>query len=80
MNDQIFKSMAQSIIDGEAEEAEKLALQAIELGIDPLDAINKGFVVGVDHVGDLFSLRGCISTRTCHGWRSDENRGECVGT
>lgn len=55
MNDQIFKTMAQSIIDGEAEEAEKLAKQAIELGIDPLDAINKGFVVGVDHVGDLFS-------------------------
>ena len=55
MNDQIFKTMAQSIIDGEAEEAEKLAKQAIELGIDPLDAINKGFVVGVDYVGDLFS-------------------------
>jgi len=55
MNDQIYKTMAQSIIDGEAEEAEKLAKQAIELGIDPLDAINKGFVVGVDHVGNLFS-------------------------
>jgi corrinoid protein of di/trimethylamine methyltransferase len=25
------------------------------LGIDPLDAINNGFVVGVDHVGNLFS-------------------------
>lgn len=55
MNDQIYKTMAQSIIDGEAEEAEKLAKQAIELGIDPLDAINKGFVVGVDYVGNLFS-------------------------
>ena len=55
MNDQIFKTMAQSIIDGEAEEAEKLAKQAIELGIDPLDAINKGFVVGVDDVGNRFS-------------------------
>lgn len=55
MNDQIFKLMAQSIIDGDDEESEKLALKAIELGIDPLDAINKGFVVGVDHVGNLFS-------------------------
>ena len=55
MNEQIFKTMAQSIIDGEAEEAEKLAKEAIESGIDPLEAINKGFVVGVDHVGDLFS-------------------------
>ncbi len=55
MNDQIFEKMAQSIIDGESEEAERLALEAIEFGIDPLDAINKGFVVGVDHVGSLFS-------------------------
>jgi corrinoid protein of di/trimethylamine methyltransferase len=55
MNEQIFKAMAQSIIDGESEEAKNLALQAIELGIDPLEAINKGFVVGVDHVGNLFS-------------------------
>ena len=55
MNDPIFEKMAQSIIDGESEEAERLALEAIELGIDPLDAINKGFVVGVDHVGNLFS-------------------------
>jgi len=53
--EQIFKAMAQSIIDGESEDAEDLAKQAIELGIDPLDAINKGFVVGVDHVGELFS-------------------------
>ena len=55
MNEQIFKAMAQSIIDGESEDAEKLALEALELGIDPLDAINKGFVLGVDHVGNLFS-------------------------
>ena len=55
MNEKMYSAMAQSIIDGEAEEAEKLALQSVELGIDPLDAINHGFVVGVDHVGNLFS-------------------------
>lgn len=55
MNEQIFKAMAQSIIDGEPEDAEKLALQAIESGIDPLVAINDGFVLGVNHVGELFS-------------------------
>jgi corrinoid protein of di/trimethylamine methyltransferase len=55
MNEQIFEAMAQSVIDGESEDAEKLAKQAIELGIDPLEAINKGFVVGVDQVGDRFS-------------------------
>jgi methanogenic corrinoid protein MtbC1 len=47
--------MAQRIIDGEPEEAEKLALQAIERVLDPVQAINDGFVPGVDHVGNLFS-------------------------
>ena len=55
MSEELFKSMAQSIIDGDAEEAEKLARQAIEMGLDPLEAINKGFVVGVNHVGSEFS-------------------------
>jgi trimethylamine corrinoid protein len=55
MSTELFKAMAQSIIDGDADEAEKLANQAIEQGIDPLEAINQGFVVGVNHVGDEFS-------------------------
>jgi corrinoid protein of di/trimethylamine methyltransferase len=51
----LFKEMAQSITDGEAEKAADLAKQAIAQGIDPLDAINKGFVAGVNFVGDQFS-------------------------
>ena len=52
---EMAQAMAQSIIDGESDVAEKLAKQAIELGIDPLEAINKGFVLGVNHVGNEFS-------------------------
>lgn len=55
MNDDLYKSMAQSIIDGESEEAAKLAQLSIEQGIDPLDAINNGFILGVNHVGEEFS-------------------------
>ncbi len=55
MHEQLFQDMAQSIIDGDAELAEQLAKQAVELGIDPLEAINKGFVIGVNHVGSEFS-------------------------
>jgi len=47
--------MAQSIIDGEPEMAAQLAQQAIEQGIDPLDAINKGYVSGLDYVGEKFA-------------------------
>jgi corrinoid protein of di/trimethylamine methyltransferase len=54
-NEELYKEMAQSITDGEAEIAAELARKSIELGIDPLDAINNGFVNGVNFVGDQFS-------------------------
>jgi corrinoid protein of di/trimethylamine methyltransferase len=52
----MYEAMTQSIIDGEVEEAGRLAQQAIEAGIDPLAAINDGFVKGLDQVGEAF---GC---------------------
>jgi len=55
MHEKLFQDMAQSIIDGEDELAAQLAQQSIDLGIDPLESINKGFVLGVNHVGDEFS-------------------------
>jgi corrinoid protein of di/trimethylamine methyltransferase len=55
MHEDLFKAMAQSVIDGEPEEAEHLAHQAIQEGIDPLEAINQGFVLGVNYVGEQFS-------------------------
>jgi len=55
MSTELFEKMAQSIIDGDSDVAEALAKQAIETGIDPLEAITKGFVLGVNQVGDSFS-------------------------
>lgn len=55
MTTELFQSMAQSIIDGDSEAAVELANQAIEMGIDPLEAIAKGYVSGVNQVGDAFS-------------------------
>ena len=54
-DEELFRAMAQSIIEGEPEKAEHLARQAIEQGIDPLEAINRGFVPGVDYVGEQFA-------------------------
>lgn len=56
MNEDLFQAMARSIIEGEAEEAERLARMAIEQNIEPVEAINKGYVVGLDEVGEQF---GC---------------------
>lgn len=55
MSAELFQKMAQSVIDGEVELAEELARQALAQGIDPLRAINEGFVIGVNTVGDQFA-------------------------
>jgi trimethylamine corrinoid protein len=54
MSEELFKKMAQSIIDGDAEAAEQLAKDAIAAGVDPLEAIKQGFVQGVNFIGDEF--------------------------
>ncbi len=54
--EELFKAMSQSVIEGEPEEAERLAREALAQGIEPLEAINRGFVPGVNVVGRDF---GC---------------------
>jgi corrinoid protein of di/trimethylamine methyltransferase len=53
---QLFAMMTQSILEGEPEDAERLAREALAHGVDPLEAINRGFVPGIDEVGRQF---GC---------------------
>ncbi len=55
MTEVFFQKMAQSILDGDSDAAITLAKQAIEAGVDPLEAISKGFVVGVNQVGESFA-------------------------
>ena len=55
MSNELLKAMAQSIIDGESEIAADLAMRSIDAGMDPLDAITKGYVAGVNEVGDSFA-------------------------
>jgi corrinoid protein of di/trimethylamine methyltransferase len=52
--EELYKEMAQSIIEGESEQAVALAQKSIELQMHPLDTITKGFVVGVNYIGDQF--------------------------
>jgi trimethylamine corrinoid protein len=54
MSDQTFIAMRQSVMDGAVEIATALAVQAINAGIEPLDAINNGYVAGIQAVGELF--------------------------
>jgi corrinoid protein of di/trimethylamine methyltransferase len=51
----LFKQMAQAVIEGDDEEATGLAKSALDQGIDPLEAINKGYTAGMDVVGELYA-------------------------
>ena len=50
----LFDEMAQSVLDGEDEIAEALAQRALRDGVDPLTAINEGYIPGIDEVGEAF--------------------------
>jgi corrinoid protein of di/trimethylamine methyltransferase len=55
MSQEILDKLAEAVIDGEPEDAEDLARQALDQGLDPLDCINKGLSPGIDRVGELFA-------------------------
>jgi corrinoid protein of di/trimethylamine methyltransferase len=55
MSEELYKQMAQAVIDGDDEEAAALAQQALAEGVEPLEAINRGFTAGMDVVGELYS-------------------------
>ncbi len=55
MSQELFAQMAQSIIDGDQEVSADLARQALAAGLDPLEAITKGYMPGVNKVGDDFA-------------------------
>jgi corrinoid protein of di/trimethylamine methyltransferase len=55
MSEEFFGAMAESILAGEDQEAIKLAQEALAQGIKPLDAINLGYVPGMEEIGKQYS-------------------------
>src|ERR1017187_70039 len=55
MLDDTFCAMRQSIIDGAPDTASELAQRTVAAGIEPLDAINNGYVPGMQAVGEQFA-------------------------
>ena len=56
MSRELFAAMKESVIAGEREEAVALARRAVDAGLDPLAAIDRGYVPGLDEVGEQY---GC---------------------
>jgi corrinoid protein of di/trimethylamine methyltransferase len=52
--DDLYAQMAQSVVDGEVEDAERLAQEGLDAGLEAGDILDKGFVKGIEEVGDLF--------------------------
>lgn len=55
MTEELFAKMAQSIIEGDSEKAAELAKDSLGKGLDPLISIEKGFVIGINQVGENFA-------------------------
>jgi corrinoid protein of di/trimethylamine methyltransferase len=55
MSDEMYAKLAQAVIDGEPEDAEQLAKEALNQGLDPLSCINEGLTKGIQKVGGLFA-------------------------
>ena len=54
MQEDLFAAMQQSILDGAPETAASLAQRALAAGVDPLQAINSGFLPGIHRVGEQY--------------------------
>lgn len=52
--EELFKAMEQAVIDGDPDECIRLAQQVIEKGIDPAEALEKGFGSGMEILGEQF--------------------------
>ena len=55
MSAEMVEKLAQAVIEGEPDDAEELAKQALDQGLDPLTCINEGLTKGIQRVGDLFA-------------------------
>ncbi len=54
MTDNIFEQAIEAILKGDADKAAEIAKRGIDEGMDPLEIMDKGFISGINQVGDLF--------------------------
>lgn len=54
-NERLYEDMSQAVIDGLPDRARELAEEALQAGVDPLEAIDLGLKPGMDVVGEGFA-------------------------
>ena len=55
MSQEMFDKLSEAVIEGETDDAEALAKEALEMGLDPLQCITEGLTKGIQKVGELFA-------------------------
>ncbi len=55
MNEEILKNIADSLVNGEPDDSVKYTQQALEIGLEPMQIIRDGLMVGMNVVGDYFA-------------------------
>ena len=55
MSEELYKKLMGAVVDGEPEDAEQFAKDALEAKLDPLTCINEGLMPGIKKVGEMFS-------------------------
>ena len=54
MSEKIFKEAFDAIVKGDADSATEVAKKGLDEGLDPLELMDKGYIPGINEVGDLF--------------------------
>jgi corrinoid protein of di/trimethylamine methyltransferase len=54
IKEELYRSIKKAIVDGDKPAARQLALDALRLGLDLNEVIDKGYVPGIQEVGDLW--------------------------
>ena len=52
--EELLKKLTQSVIDGDEEAAARIAQEAVDAGVDPMEALLRGGAKGLDVVGEKF--------------------------
>jgi trimethylamine corrinoid protein len=54
MSEKIFEEAFDAIVKGDADRATDVAKKGLDAGLDPIELMDKGFIPGINKVGDLF--------------------------
>jgi trimethylamine corrinoid protein len=54
--EEIFEAAQKAIVESDADRATELAQRGLAEGLDPMELMNRGFIPGINRVGELFEV------------------------